>query len=299
MRLFQVDAFCERLFAGNPAAVVVPTLEQSQRLTDDLMLRIAEENNLSETAFVTARAAGDETLAYDLRWFTPAAEVDLCGHATMATAHVLFEHLRVTEQAPHASADAGGDANASKNAEAGDAVNKAQKQSLHFHTRSGLLTVERQADGQLVMDFPLSTLQSTETPADLIRGIGGQPSETVKDFDYIAVLENEQAVRDLQPDFTALSKLDGRGVLVTAPGDKCDFVSRCFFPKLKVNEDPVTGSAHCELAAYWAHRLGKNELQAQQLSARGGVVECVVKGERVLLKGRAVTYLRGEMLLGL
>ncbi|RUO30032.1 isomerase [Aliidiomarina sedimenti] len=265
MRLYQVDAFSDEVFAGNPAAVAL----LDEWLDDGVLQQIAEENNLSETAFLVA--ASDAKTDYELRWFTPAAEVDLCGHATLASAHVLFEHCDVDAS------------------------------TLSFATRSGVLTVAQQEDGLLVMDFPLSELKEVTFPASLMRGIGAEPMQVLKDFDYIAVLNSEAEVRALKPNFSALCELDGRGVLVTAAGEDCDFVSRCFFPKLRVDEDPVTGSAHCELAAYWSERLGKSKLNAKQLSARGGSIECEVlagqQAARVLLKGRAVTYLEGTIRL--
>lgn len=255
LKLYQVDAFAEKLFEGNPAAVV-PLAEW---LDDDLLRAIANENNLSETAFFVAEGAG-----YRLRWFTPAAEVDLCGHATLASAHVLFEHLG------H------------------------EGEEIVFDTRSGDLRVRRSGDG-LSMDFPASLPEPVDAPDELLSGLGAVPAEVLAASDYVAVFERESDIRELKPDFARLARLDRRGVLVTAPGNEVDFVSRCFFPALAVNEDPVTGSAHCELAPYWAAQLGKQRLIARQLSRRGGMVGCEVGNGRVVLSGRTVDYLIGAL----
>ncbi len=199
-----------------------------------------------------------------MRWFTPEAEVDLCGHATLASAHVLFEHLGYTGA------------------------------KLSFRTRSGELTVEKVRQG-LSMDFPAVASEPIDAPAELLAGLGASPVEVRAAPDYLAIFGSEQEIADLAPDFSALSRLDRRGVIATAPGNECDFVSRCFYPRLKVNEDPVTGSAHCKMAPYWAARLGKSILTGRQLSRRGGTVQCELKGDRVILTGRAVDYLKGEI----
>ena len=254
--LYQVDAFAQRVFEGNPAAVV--PLEAWPE--DALLQAIAAENNLSETAFFAP-----EGEIYQLRWFTPLAEVDLCGHATLATAHVLFEHRNHADEI------------------------------VQFSSRSGRLSVRREAGGYC-MDFPAVASTPMPTPGDLIDGLcGRKPLEVLAGPDYLAVFESERAIRDLSIDPAALSRLDRRGVIATAPGDAADFVSRCFFPKLGVDEDPVTGSAHCQLAPYWSVRLGSRQLQARQLSRRGGSVECRVEGERVHLSGSAITYLSGQI----
>ncbi|NDY96179.1 PhzF family phenazine biosynthesis protein [Wenzhouxiangella limi] len=251
---YQVDAFTERVFEGNPAAVVV--LEAWPE--DDLLQAIAMENNLSETAFFAPE--GDD---FRLRWFTPRAEVDLCGHATLATAHVLYEHL------DHAG------------------------EGVRFLTRSGALSVRREASGYR-MDFPAAASALVAVPGDLIDGLGGRkPAAVLAGPDHLAVFEREADVAELRPDFAALARIDGRGVIATAPGENCDFVSRCFFPRLGVPEDPVTGSAHCQMAPYWAERTGRTSLSARQLSARGGRVDCRVRGDRVELLGQAVTCLVG------
>lgn len=255
LRLFQVDAFAEQVFQGNPAAVCPLEVWPDT----SLLQAIAEENNLSETAFFVPEGKG-----FALRWFTPVEEVDLCGHATLASAHVLFEHLGYTEPV------------------------------VRFSTRSGELVVARSARG-FRMDFPALSPHACGTPAALVQGLGAPPREVLAASDYIAVYESEDEIRTLKPDFMKLQALDLRGVVATAPGRDADFVSRCFYPKLRVNEDPVTGSAHCQLAPYWSRRLGRQELRAKQLSKRGGTVVCEVAGERVFLSGRAADYMVAEI----
>ena len=257
LKIFQVDAFADRVFGGNPAAVC--PLESW--LDDATMQAIAYENNLSETAFFVPADDG-----YDLRWFTPLAEVDLCGHATLASAYVVFHHLR-----PDADAVA-------------------------FDTRSGRLDVTRGEDG-LTMDFPALAAHPVDAPpADLSTGLRAEPVAVFADMDYLALFESEAQVRAIEPDWTALARVDDRrGIIVTAPGETADFVSRFFSPRLGVPEDPVTGSAHCMLAPFWAARLGKTVLRAYQASARGGVVDCTVAGDRVRLTGRAIEYLEGTI----
>ena len=256
LRIFQIDAFTDAVFGGNPAAVC--PLESW--LDDATLQAIANENNLSETAFFVP-ADG----AYALRWFTPLAEVDLCGHATLASAHVVFHHVQ-------RDAD-----------------------SVAFETRSGRLEVTRSGD-DLTMDFPALAAHPVESPVDLCAGLGAAPQAVFADMDYLALFETEAQVRAIRPDMTALARLDGRrGVIVTAPGETADFVSRFFSPRLGVPEDPVTGSAHCMLAPFWAERLGKTTFQARQVSARGGTVRCAVAGDRVRLSGRAAQYLEGTI----
>lgn len=258
IRLFQVDAFARRVFEGNPAAVC--PLEAW--LPDELLQAIAEENNLSETAFFVPAGAG-----FELRWFTPLAEVDLCGHATLASAHVLFEELGHAEPV------------------------------IRFATRSGELRVERR-NGLLAMDFPARPPLPCAVPSALVDGLGAQPAEVLAADDYVALFDDEAAVRALAPDMARLRQLGLRGVCVTAPGaGAVDFVSRFFAPGVGVPEDPVTGSAHCELAPYWAARLGKDRLQAQQVSRRGGDVACELRGDRVILAGGAVTFMQAEISL--
>lgn len=257
IKQFQVDAFASRPFEGNPAAVC----PLKQWLADDTLQAIAAENNLSETAFFVPR--GQE---FQLRWFTPVAEVDLCGHATLATAHVLFELL--------------------------DYPNG----TITFLTNSGKLAVERHPRG-LAMDFPGRAPEACTPPPAMLEGLGLTPVETLVADDHIAVLADEAAVRAVSPNQALLATLDRRGVIVTAPGDGVDFVSRFFAPKYGIPEDPVTGSAHCALAPYWAARLDRHELEARQLSARGGSIRCELRSERVRLIGSAVTFLEGVISL--
>jgi PhzF family phenazine biosynthesis protein len=255
IKQYQVDAFATRVFEGNPAAVC----PLDGWLDDRVLQAIAEENNLSETAFFVATSRG-----FRLRWFTPVAEVDLCGHATLATAHVLFEILGHPER------------------------------TVTFETRSGDLIVER-TGGRLAMDFPAIPPQPCVAPDALIAGLGRPPVEVFAADDYVAVFDSEAAIRDLSPDYARLRELDLRGVIATAPGDEVDFVSRFFAPKFGIPEDPVTGSAHCELAPYWASRLAKTVLSARQVSKRGGNVHCELVGSRVVLAGSAVTFMEAEI----
>lgn len=253
--LFQVDAFSSRVFAGNPAAVVI--LEDW--LPDEVLQSIANENNLSETAFVVRRED-----FFDLRWFTPEIEVDLCGHATLATAFVIFEHGYST------------------------------REEVAFETQSGRLTVARQGEW-LVMDFPSRPPRPLEPDPAFAEALGAQPEELHVARDHLAVFASRAEVEALAPDFAAIAALDAFAVIATAPGDDCDFVSRFFVPRAGIPEDPVTGSAHCTLVPYWSARLGKPKLHARQVSRRGGELRCEQRGDRVLLKGQAVGYLRGEI----
>jgi predicted PhzF superfamily epimerase YddE/YHI9 len=246
--IYQVDAFADAVFQGNPAAVC--PLETWPE--ESLMQSIAAENNLSETAFLVPR---DEH--YELRWFTPKSEVDLCGHATLAAAFVVFHFLDI-----HLS-------------------------QVDFKTPGDWVTVRR--DGSLLpMDFT-----PCEVPDDLVRGLGAAPVEVLKSRDYLAVFPSEEAVRSLTPDLTLLERLDALGVIVTAPGKSADFVSRFFAPREGIPEDPVTGSAHCTLIPYWAAKLGKKDFRALQVSERGGVLTCEDLGERVRIAGEAVMYMEG------
>jgi PhzF family phenazine biosynthesis protein len=251
--LYQIDAFTGRLFAGNPAAVC--PLEEW--LDASTMQAISAENNLSETAFFVRR--GDR---YDLRWFTPATEVDLCGHATLASAFVVFEFLDPAAEA------------------------------VRFETRSGELIVRRQG-GLLVMDFPSRPPEPCAPDPALTAALGKAPLELLETRDYLAVYESEEDVRSLAPDMKALAAVGHFAVCVTAPGREADFVSRFFAPASGVPEDPVTGSAHCALTPYWSRRLGKKDLHAIQVSARGGELFCHDGGERVQIAGQAVKYLEG------
>jgi predicted PhzF superfamily epimerase YddE/YHI9 len=255
--LFQVDSFTDRPFAGNPAGVCLP----DGPCEPEWMQAVAREMNLSETAFVVPQ--GED---YHLRWFTPAVEVELCGHATLASAHVLWETGRL---APGVAA--------------------------RFRTRSGLLTAEPEGDW-IRLDFPANPARECAPPAGLLEALGAEARFVgLNVFDYLVELADESAVRGLTPDVTALGTLSARGVVVTAPSaGRFDFVSRFFAPAAGIAEDPVTGSAHCCLAPYWGQRLGKTEMWGYQASARGGVVGVRLAGERVHLLGKAVTVLRGE-----
>ena len=253
--IYQIDAFTDRVFGGNPAAVC--PLEEW--LSDEVMQAIALENNLSETAFFVARNGGGE---YDLRWFTPATEVDLCGHATLASAHLVLHSL-----AP-------------------------DLESVRFHTASGPLEVSR--DGELlVMDFPARPPKPRDVPEGFAEAIGRAPSEMWSATKNMAVFETAAQVRGLGPDLDYIARLDLDGLICTAPGDDCDFVSRYFAPHVGIPEDPVTGSAHCTLIPYWAQRLGKDKLHARQISARGGELFCENAGGRVKIAGRAALYMEG------
>lgn len=259
--LFQVDAFTDRPFAGNPAAVCPVDAFP----TDGTMLAIARENNLSETAFVRARDDGD----FDLRWFTPDREVDLCGHATLASGHVVLGRLRPESEA------------------------------ARFHTRSGLLTVSRGEAGALVMDLPAGKPTPCPAPEGLAAALGVTPEATCAGFDLLAILPDAESVRAVKPDFAALRRVEVYALCITAPGTGADadvhFVSRVFAPRLGIDEDPVTGSAHCQLAPYWGARLGEKTLRARQVSRRGGELTCTWRGERVELVGHAVEVLEGRL----
>ena len=260
MRLLQVDAFTDEPFKGNPAAVCM--LEEQK--SSDWMQHLAQEMNLSETAFLRPQDGG-----WSLRWFTPAVEVDLCGHATLASAHALWEEGSLP-------------------------LNETAK----FHTRSGVLTASRAGDW-IELDFPAKPQEPVAAPAGLLEALGIKNAKHVgkSAFDYLVELDSEDAVRQLNPDHATLRKLTVRGVIVTSRsknGD-FDFVSRFFAPGAGIDEDPVTGSAHCTLAPFWATRLHKNEFVAYQASPRGGVVRVRLAGDRVKLGGRAVTVFRGEL----
>lgn len=254
--IYQIDAFTSRVFSGNPAAVC--PLEDW--LDDAQLQAIAAENNLSETAFFLRKGDG-----YELRWFTPVCEVELCGHATLASAYVLFERL----------------------GHRGEVIT--------FRTRySGTLTVRRDGD-LLAMDFPAWPLEPGDPPEALLRGLGVTPIETwVSDY-YLVALGSEADVRSLRPDVEPLRELHPRCVIITARGGDCDFVSRFFAPSYGIPEDPVTGSAHCALTPYWSKRLGKTKLHALQVSPRGGELFCEDRGERVGIAGRAAAYLEGTI----
>ena len=253
--LYQIDAFASRPFEGNPAAVC--PLEAW--LPDELMQSIAAENNLSETAFFVPD--GDN---YHIRWFTPAAEVDLCGHATLASAFVLFDCLGVD----------------------GDTVT--------FDSRSGLLPVSRDGD-RLVLDFPAQPPVSCDTPTEIVEAFGMTPAECLQSADLIAVFDHEDEVRSAKPDIGTLATLPSRGVIITAAAENYDFVSRFFGPAVGIAEDPVTGSAHTQLVPYWSRQTGRSRFHARQVSARGGDLFCELAGDRVYIAGTAALYLRGAI----
>lgn len=256
--LHQIDAFASCPFEGNPAAV----MPLDAWLPDALMQAIAAENNLSETAFLVKEPSG-----WRIRWFTPVSEVDLCGHATLASAWLILHEL------------------------------EPESRRVAFQSRSGVLAVER--DGEhLILDFPARPGRpAPELMAQVAKALGIRPREVRLARDVMAVLEDEAAVRAVRPDFAAMEGLPGMGTLITAPGQAYDFVSRCFFPGDGVPEDPVTGSAHCTLIPYWAGRLGKTRLRAFQASPRGGELACELAGDRVRIGGRAVKVLEGHFLL--
>jgi PhzF family phenazine biosynthesis protein len=261
---YHVDAFTSELFAGNPAGVCI----LSAFLADGVMQKIAVENRHSNTAFVVSRADGD----FDLRWFTPKIEDDLCGHATLASAYVL-------------------------------ALRKHNVWPVRFNTRSGILTVAKNAVVQgdneetFEMDFPARPPQPCETPAGLLPALGLKTALVTKSRDYLVVVDQAEQVRALSPDLAALAKLEaGNGTIVSAPGEGyVDYVCRFFAPSIGIDEDPATGSIHCTLAPYWAGRLGKESFHAQQLSARGGSMQCTISGDRVKIAGRARLYLQGTL----
>lgn len=255
--IYQVDAFADQVFSGNPAAVcLLPKWPE-----DKLLQAIAAENNLSETAFLVPRNNGHD---YRLRWFTPTTEVDLCGHATLAAAHVVFHHV-----APSRS-------------------------EVAFDTRSGILTVWRERD-RLSMAFPALPPAPCDCPENLLRSLGKKPKAVLRSSYYLAVFDTEDDIRALRPSMELLAGLDLPVVIATARGTDSDFVSRCFGPKLGIPEDPVTGSAHCVLAPFWGAQLGKTRLHARQVSARGGELWCELAGDRVFIGGRTAPFLEGEI----
>jgi len=253
--MYQVDAFASKLFSGNPAAVVI--LESP--LSEDLMQSIALENNLSETAFININES-----PIPIRWFTPTLEVDLCGHATMASAKILFEHFP----------DIAGS-------------------EISFSSKSGILKVSKNAE-DICINFPADNPDPREMDAFFAEALGESPIEILRGTDdFLAVFKTEQQIQAMKPDFTKLAKINSRGVVISAPGNDVDFVSRCFFPQTGVDEDPVTGSAHTMLIPYWAKQLDKIQFKAHQLSARGGVLDCNLINDRVLISGKSVIYFEG------
>jgi len=256
--VYQVDAFTDHVFGGNPAAVC----PLDTWIDEATMQAIATENNLSETAFFVPN--GDE---YEIRWFTPVAEIDLAGHPTLATAHVIFQYL-----AP-------------------------DRNGVTFTTKKAdTLRVTRKGD-RLTMDFPARAPRAHPGIGDVVTALGAAPREVLAARDGLAVFDTQAEVAALAPDMNAVATLDCMGLIASAPGEDCDFVSRFFAPGMGVDEDPVTGSAHCTLIPYWAGRLGKTEMIARQISARGGLIHCALDGERVRIGGHAVTYMSGELAL--
>jgi PhzF family phenazine biosynthesis protein len=256
--IYQADAFTDKLFGGNPAAVC----PLQDWLSDEVMQKIALENNLSETAFLVK-----ENNDYHIRWFTPGTEVKLCGHATLASAHILFT------------------------------VSGHSSDTITFHSKSGPLKVTKLAGGKLMLDFPSNTPEEIkEIPKGIFEGLGIDPAPVFKtSFDYMVVLPSQKIIEALTPDFKVLAQAPCRGVIATAKGEDVDFVSRCFYPQSGIDEDPVTGSAHTIMVPYWAKQLGKTNMKAIQLSKRRGYLDCELAGDRVLMSGNAVTYLRGEI----
>jgi len=253
--LYQIDAFAKKPFEGNPAAVI--PLETW--LPDNVMQSIAEENNLSETAFFVSTKKG-----FHIRWFTPITEVDLCGHATLAAAYVLFNFLGY------------------------------DKGIIEFDSKSGMLTV-LQKDDWLIMDLPAQLPIHCDVPDEIIKAFDKEPIECLRSEDYIVVFEAESDISSVKPDMDFLKKLDLRGVIITAESKQYDFVSRFFAPKHGIDEDPVTGSSHTQLTPYWARKLGKTKLTAKQVSLRGGELVCELQDKRVLISGKAVKFLEGRI----
>ncbi|HEY4155873.1 MAG TPA: PhzF family phenazine biosynthesis protein [Puia sp.] len=257
LKIYIANAFAGDRFGGNPAAVV----PLQDWLSDELMQQIAAQNNLAETAFIVPQ--GND---FAIRWFTPTVEVALCGHATLASAHIFFRHLGYG------------------------------REQIRFHSGSGPLLVSKRPDGKLTLDFPADEPVPADSSAFLEQGLKVKPIELYKSsFDYLAILDGQDKIERLSPDFGLLAKLPSRGVIVSAKGDQSDFVSRCFFPQSGIDEDPVTGSAHTVMVPYWAARLGKSALTAVQLSKRRGYLDCALQGDRVLMSGQAFTYLAGEI----
>jgi len=255
LKLYQIDAFASNVFEGNPAAIC----PLDEWLPDGLMQSIAAENNLSETAFFVKNKTG-----YEIRWFTPTTEVDLCGHATLASAFVIFSILNE------------------------------QYNEIHFDSKSGVLSVKQDND-MLVMNFPAQPITPCETPIAINKSFAVQPNQCARREDYVLIFDNEADVINASPDIAQLAQLDLRGVVITAPSNQYDFVVRFFAPKYGINEDPVTGSAFTQLAPYWAEVLCKQQLHAKQVSQRGGEVTCAVEGNRVVIAGKAVQYMEATI----
>ena len=257
LKMYQVDAFADKLFSGNPAAVVI--LESP--LKDEVMQSIAAENNLSETAFVSIHES-----PVLIRWFTPSIEVDLCGHATLASARILFDYYPDL---------------------AGEEIN--------FNSKSGVLKITKVEDG-LCLNFPADQPVVTEIDSLFIEILDIEPLKLLRGKDdYLAVFENQKQIEDMQPKLPLLKKINARGLVISAPGDEVDFVSRCFYPEAGIEEDPVTGSAHTMLTPYWANKFNKEELEAHQLSKRGGKLNCRLVNDRVFISGDSVIYFEGTI----
>jgi PhzF family phenazine biosynthesis protein len=257
LTIYQVDAFAEKVFRGNPAAVV----PLDQWLEDELMQQIAMENNLSETAFFVKNDQG-----FHLRWFTPEYEIDLCGHATLASAYVIKNFIE-----PHLA-------------------------EISFSTQKAGILKATAKDGEYTLDFPARMPKSCEAPFQLLPSLGvSNVVEVLRSRDYFVVLPDEEAVKNCEPDFNLMKELDTIGVIVTAKGRSVDVVSRCFYPGAGIPEDPVTGSAHCNIVPFWADKLNKTKMVCDQLSPRGGRLDCELNGDRVLMTGKCVLYLEGEI----
>ena len=253
--IYQIDAFAEQAFEGNPAAVI----PLDEWLSDKVMQALAEENNLAETAFFVPSNSG-----FDIRWFTPNKEVKLCGHATLASAFVLFNILGY----------------------------RADK--IEFNSLSGPLSVSKNNE-LLTLNFPSQIPEECEIPENIVKGLGRRPAECLRNEDFVVVFENEEEVASIVPDHNYLKQVELRGVIVTAPSQEYDFIARFFAPKYGVPEDPVTGSAYTQLVPYWSNKLGKYKLNAKQISSRGGKLFCELDGDRVLISGKAIKYLEGEI----
>jgi PhzF family phenazine biosynthesis protein len=259
LKVFVVNAFAETAFGGNPAAVV--PLEQW--LNDELLQQIAAQHNLAETAFIVPQ--NDD---FAIRWLTPAVEVKLCGHATLASAHIYFNHLSYN------------------------------KEKITFHSKSGPLHVTKRNDEKLTLDFPADKCVEISNVTEFEKALKIKPVAVYKSsFDYMVIANNQTEIENLSPDLNILKQLPSRGTIITAKGDDADFVSRCFFPQSGIDEDPVTGSAHTSMVPYWANKLGKTKLSAIQLSKRKGYLDCELVDDRVLMSGRAITYLEGEIFI--
>lgn len=258
LKLFQIDAFTDQVFGGNPAAILV----LDQWIPEEKMQQIADENNLAETAFVVQKDLDN----FEIRWFTPTVEVDLCGHATLAAAHVLFTYFE-------------------------HALDK-----INFHSQaSGLLSVTRNGEN-LSLDFPVDVYKKIAVPEELINAFGPTPIESYKGkTDYVLLFSNQEDIEKARPNLDMIKRIKARGVIISAPGKKVDFVSRFFAPQSGIDEDPVTGSAHTTLTPIWSEKLGKDILTAKQLSRREGNLYCELKGNRVRISGKAVTYLIGQL----